>query len=75
MALKKTQKALKKWTKQKWRTKSGKPSVQGPDATREVYAPAREIAAAPDKYDLATRIKRRAKGQFARHKFNEGKDR
>ena len=26
MALKKSQKSLKKWTKQKWLTKSGKPS-------------------------------------------------
>ena len=33
MALKKSQKSLKKWTKQKWRTKSGKPSTQGPNAT------------------------------------------
>ena len=32
MALKKPQKSLKKWTKQKWQTKSGKPSTQGPNA-------------------------------------------
>ncbi len=32
-ALKKPQKSLKKWTKQKWRTKSGKPSTQGRKAT------------------------------------------
>ena len=33
MALKKSQKSLKNWTKQKWRTKSGKPSTQGKKAT------------------------------------------
>jgi hypothetical protein len=39
MALSAAQKSLKKWTKQKWRTKSGKNSVVGPDATGEHYAP------------------------------------
>ena len=39
MALSKAQKSLKKWTKQKWRTKSGKNSILGPDATGEHYAP------------------------------------
>ena len=29
MALKKSQRSLKAWGKQKWRTKSGKPSTQG----------------------------------------------
>jgi hypothetical protein len=33
------QKSLDKWTKQKWRTKSGKPSTQGPKATGERYLP------------------------------------
>ena len=33
MALKKSQKSLKKWTSQNWRTKSGKPSTQGKSAT------------------------------------------
>jgi hypothetical protein len=28
--MKKPQQSLKNWTKQKWRTKSGKPSTQGP---------------------------------------------
>ena len=36
MPLKKSQKSLKNWTKQKWRTKSGKPSTQGPKATASV---------------------------------------
>ena len=39
MALKKSQKSLKKWTKQKWRTPSGKKSSK----TGEVYAPAATI--------------------------------
>jgi len=45
MGLKKPQKSLNTWTRQEWRTKSGKPSVQGPDATGEVYLPEKAIAA------------------------------
>ena len=37
--LAKSQKSLKAWTKQEWRTKSGKPSTQGPNATGERYLP------------------------------------
>ena len=37
--LKKSQKSLKKWTKQDWGTKSGKPSTQGSKATGERYLP------------------------------------
>ena len=33
------------WTKQKWRTKSGKPSTQGPKATGERYLPEKAIKA------------------------------
>jgi hypothetical protein len=43
MALKKSQKSLKSWTKQKWRTKSGKPSTQGANATGERYLPSSAI--------------------------------
>ena len=39
MALKKSQKSLKAWTKQKGGTKSGKPSTQGSKATGERYLP------------------------------------
>ena len=39
MALKKTQKSLKRWGKQKWRTPSGKKSSE----TGEVYAPSSTI--------------------------------
>jgi hypothetical protein len=33
------QKSLSKWTKEKWGTKSGKPSTQGSSATGERYLP------------------------------------
>lgn len=60
MALKKSQKSLKKWTKQKWRTKSGKPSTQGPKATGERYLPEAAIKGLTDKeYKATTRAKRK----------------
>lgn len=37
--MKKPQKSLKNWTKEKWGTKSGKNSTQGKDATGERYLP------------------------------------
>ena len=45
MALKKSQRSLVAWTKQKWRTKSGKPSTQGSKATGERYLPEKAIKA------------------------------
>ena len=46
MALKKiTKRLLVAWTKQKWRTKSGKPSTQGSKATGERYLPEKAIKA------------------------------
>ena len=61
MALKKSQKSLKKWTKQKWRTKSGKPSTQGKKATGERYLPSAAIKAlSPAEYAATTRAKRKA---------------
>jgi len=60
MPLKKPQKSLKKWTKQKWRTKSGKPSTQGPKATGERYLPSKAIKALSDKEYAATTRKKRA---------------
>ena len=60
-ALKKPQKSLKKWTKQKWRTKSGKPSTQGAKATGERYLPEKAIKALSAKeYAATTRAKRKA---------------
>ena len=61
MALAKSQKSLKKWTKQKWRTKSGKPSTQGKKATGERYLPEKAIQALSKKeYAATTRAKRKA---------------
>ena len=61
-----SQKSLKSWTKQKWGTKSGKPSTQGPKATGERYLPAKAIKSLSDsEYAATTRAKRRgtAKGK------------
>jgi guanylate kinase len=57
--VKKPQKSLKKWTKQEWGTKSGKPSTQGPKATGERYLPkkARESLSSSE-YAATTRAKR-----------------
>tara|TARA_R110000744_G_scaffold307093_1_gene415295 strand:+ start:237 stop:497 length:261 start_codon:yes stop_codon:yes gene_type:complete len=54
MALKKSQKSLKNWTGQKWRTKSGKPSTQGSKATGERYLPEKAIKALSSKEYAAT---------------------
>jgi hypothetical protein len=59
MALKKPQKSLKKWTKQKWRTKSGKPSTQGSKATGERYLPEKAIKSLSAKEYAATTRKKR----------------
>jgi len=64
MPLKKPQKSLKDWTKQKWRTKSGKPSTQGPNATGERYLPESAIKSlSPSEYAATTRAKRAGKAQ------------
>ena len=60
MALKRSQKSLKKWTKQKWRTKSGKPSTQGPKATGERYLPEKAIKALSSSEYAATSRKKRS---------------
>ena len=53
------QKSLKKWGQQKWRTKSGKPSTQGPNATGERYLPAKAIKSlSSSEYAATTRAKR-----------------
>ena len=59
MALKKPQKSLKKWTKQKWQTKSGKPSMQGSKATGERYLPKAAIKSLSAKEYAATTRKKR----------------
>lgn len=45
MGLAASQKSLKRWTKQKWKTKSDKPSTQGSKATGERYLPEKAIKA------------------------------
>jgi len=60
--LKKPQQSLKAWTQQKWRTKSGKPSTQGPKATGERYLPSSAIKAlSPQEYASTTKAKRAGK--------------
>jgi len=60
MPLKKSQQSLKNWTKQKWRTKSGKPSTQGSKATGERYLPEKAIKSLSAKEYAATTRKKRA---------------
>lgn len=64
--IKKPQQSLKSWGKQDWRTKSGKPSTQGPNATGERYLPAKAIKSlSVSEYAATTRAKRagRASGK------------
>ena len=71
--MKAPQKSLKDWTKQKWRTKSGKPSAK----TGERYLPESAIKSlSSSEYAATTRKKREdtAKGkQFSRQPKNIGK--
>ena len=64
--LKKSQRSLRAWTKQKWRTKSGKKSSE----TGERYLPEAAIKAlSPQEYAASTRKKRedtRKGKQFSR---------
>ena len=56
MALKKSQRSLKAWSKQKWRTKSGKPSAK----TGERYLPEKAIKAlTPAEYAATSKAKRK----------------
>ena len=58
MALTKRQKSLKSWTKQKWRTKSGKPSSE----TGERYLPEKAIQAlSASEYAKTTAAKKEGK--------------
>ena len=73
MPLKKSQRSLKNWTKQKWRTKSGKPSGK----TGERYLPTAAIKAlTPAEYAATSRAKRKGtkKGkQFVKQPKNIAK--
>ena len=55
----KSQKSLSKWTKEEWGTKSGKPSVQGKEATGERYLPKRTREKLSAAEYLATSAKKR----------------
>jgi|TARA_R110001583_G_scaffold32889_2_gene111712 hypothetical protein len=55
MPLKKSQRSLQTWTKQKWRTKSGKPSAK----TGERYLPSKAIKAMSSSQYAATTKKKR----------------
>ena len=55
MAIKKSQRSLKAWTKQNWRTKSGKPSAK----TGERYLPKKAIDSMSSKEYAATTRKKR----------------
>ena len=57
--LKKPQRSLKRWGNQRWRTKSGKPSTQGPKATGERYLPEKAIKSLSAKEYAATTRKKR----------------
>jgi hypothetical protein len=58
--LKASQKSLKDWTDQKWRTKSGKPSSK----TGERYLPEAAIKSlSPAEYAATTRAKREGKSK------------
>ena len=58
MALAKSQQSLKNWGKQKWRTKSGKPSSK----TGERYLPSAAIKAlSSSEYARTTAAKRKSK--------------
>lgn len=59
MTKKAPQKSLDKWTKQNWKTKSGKPSTQGPKATGERYLPAKAISALSAEEYARTSAKKR----------------
>ena len=60
----KEQKSLTAWGKQKWRTKSGKPSIQGPKATGERYMPASAVKSlTAAEHAATTRAKRKATKQ------------
>lgn len=80
MAKAKSQKSLDRWTKQKWRTPSGKPSSE----TGEVYAPSATISklkstpSGRKKLAAANAKKRQATKQgkqHASHGLHKGKNR
>lgn len=59
MTKSKSQKSLSQWTRQKWGTKSGKPSTQGPKATGERYLPKAAIKSMSSSQYAASTAKKR----------------
>lgn len=58
------QKSLSKWTKEKWGTKSGKPSTQGSKATGERYLPLKaRKALTAEEYRKTSEAKRKGMAQ------------
>ena len=71
MALAKSQKSLKKWTGQKWTTKSGKPSAK----TGERYLPKAAIKAlTPAQYAATTAKKKKDTKAGKQHSAQPKKD-
>ena len=64
--MKKSQRSLRAWTRQKWRTKSGKPSTQGSKATGERYLPEAAIKALSSKEYAATSAAKRKASRAGR---------
>tara|TARA_R100000908_G_C3716515_1_gene121018 strand:- start:296 stop:547 length:252 start_codon:yes stop_codon:yes gene_type:complete len=66
--MKAPQRSLKNWGKQKWRTKSGKPSTQGPKATGERYLPSAAIKSlSKAEYAATTKAKRKGRKAGKQH--------
>jgi len=63
----KAQKSMTKWTKEKWGTKSGKPSTQGKKATGERYLPKKARGALSAKEYAATSKKKREDTKKGNH--------
>ena len=66
---KKSQKnSLSKWTKQRWRTRSGKNSVVGKNASGERYLPSNVIKRLSKRqYDYTSSLKKKSKKQYTRN--------
>ena len=68
MTKKPSQRSLERWGKQKWRTRSGKPSTQGPKATGERYLPEKAIKnLSSAEYAATTRAKREGTRKGKQH--------
>tara|TARA_R110002167_G_scaffold162204_1_gene358609 strand:+ start:427 stop:675 length:249 start_codon:yes stop_codon:yes gene_type:complete len=72
--MKPSQKSLVAWTKQKWRTKSGKPSTQGSEATGERYLPEKAVKALSSEEYARTTAKKRAARRAGKQISQQPKD-